>query len=472
VGEGRSRLILLSVAVAESSWLFALFAVGGIFFGFGGSPLPWLSLFGLLSLSIAVGYVLGGAYGIEGNEASIAIWQSIAGLVVIYLLLGTGTFLGGTSIDIGWIVRVVSGDLSANATASAIFGFFIAIWLWRHGIHLGTARYPEDHLSRVFKIGIAVLAVAVLVDQSRPEYIGAGILMMPFFAATLLGLAIGRLPEQGVGGRTGHWARVIAVSVFGVMGVGMFIGLLGSLYGRGGVRVLFAGWGLVVDGFIWLITYPVTWATAVLMWLLNLFGNKGTGQQNEPEKIPSGQEILGIDPDQTVGAGNATIDSIVHMLRYPMVALIVIAAFFILAMAFRRLSNREDGDDGDERESIRGEVDTSGDMSRLLGGLVPGWLRRRSGTGWKYPADPALAAVFSLYFDAIAIGVKWGMVFQPTMTPVERLPHLEWALPGAPFKEVTERFNAACYGGVAADATTVANLRQELAIAEEKFRKR
>jgi hypothetical protein len=465
-------LILLLVAVAESAWLFALFAVCGLFFGFGGSPLPWISLFGLLSVAIAVGFVLGGVDGIEGNEASIAIRQSIAGLIVIYLLLGTGTFLSGTSFDIGWIIRVVSGDLSSNATASAVFGFVIAVWLWRHGIHLGTARYPEDHLSRVFKIGIAVLAVAVLVDQSRPEYIGAGMLMLPFFTATLLGLAIGRLPEQGVGGRTGHWARVIAVSVFGVMGVGMFIGLLGGLYGRGGVQVLFAGWGLVVDGFLWLITYPVTWVTAVLVWLLNLFGKNDTGQQNELNQIPSGQEILGIDPDQAVGGGNATIDSIVHMLRYPMIALIVIVAFFILAMAFRRLGNRDGGDEGDERESIRGEVDTSGDMSRLLGGLVPGWLRRRGGRNWKYPADPALAAVFSLYFDSIAIGVKWGMDFQPTMTPVERLPHLESALPGAPFKEVTERFNAACYGGLAADATTVANLRQGLATAEENFRKR
>lgn len=472
MGEGRSRLILPSVAVAESAWLFALFAVCGVFFGFGGSPLPWLSIFSLLLIAIAVGFLLGGVDGIEGNEASIAIKQSVVGLVVIYLLLGTGTFLGGTVFDGGWVVRVASGELSSNSTASAVFGFFIAVWLWRHGVKLGTGRYPEDHLARVFKIGIGVLAIAVLVDQSRSEDIGAGMLMVPFFAATLLGLAIGRLPEEGVGGKTGHWARVIAVSVFGIMGIGMFIGLLGGLYGRGGVRVLYAGWGLVVDGFLWLITYQVTWATAVLFWLLNLFGKADPAETERLNPVRSGQDMLGIDPDQSVAAGNATIDSIVHMLRYPVIAVMVIIAFFILAMAFRKLSGRDTGDDDDERESIRGEMDTSGDMSRLLGGLLPGWLRRRSGKTWQYPDDPALAAVFSLYFDAIAVGVKGGMTFQPNLTPAERLPQLESALPGAPFKEVTDRFNAACYGGIASDATTITGLRQELKVAEDTFRKR
>ena len=472
MGEGRSRLILLSVAVAESAWLFALFSVAGVFFGFGGSPLPWLSVFGLLTISIAIGFVLGGVDGIEGNEASIAIRQSLGGLVVIYLLLGTGTFLGGPAFDAAWIVRVVSGELSSNATASAVFGFIISVWLWRHGIHLGTGRYPEDHLARVFKLGIGVLAIAVLVDQSRPEYIGAGMLMIPFFAATLLGLAVGRLPEQGVSGRTGHWARVIAVSVFGVMGIGLFIGLLGGLYGRGGARVLFAGWTLVVDGFIWLITYPVTWATAVLIWLLNLFGTADREQSEKLAPIPSGQEMLGIDPEQSVTGSNATVETIVNILRYPAIILVVIMAFFILAMAFRKLGSRDSADDGDERESIRGEVDTSGDMSRLLGGLVPGWLRRRGEKQWRTPADPALAAVFSLYFEALSVGTKWGFVFQPTMTPAERVPHLETTLPGAPFREVTERFNAACYGGVPADAATIAHLRRELEVAEDNFRKR
>ncbi len=150
----------------------------------------------------------------------------------------------------------------------------------------------------------------------------------------------------------------------------------------------------------------------------------------------------------------------------------VIMTFFLLAMAFRRFGNRRADDDDDERESIRDELDTDGDMSRLLGGLIPGWLRRKKGHTWRYPSDPGFAEVFKLYFDSIGMAVKWGMEFKPQMTPAERLPLLEAALPGAPVGEVTSRFNAACYGRVPTDPRTVEGLRAQMKTAEDALKKR
>lgn len=469
MAEGRSKLILLSAAVAESVWLFALFSVLGLIGDLGGSPLPWLSLLALLLISIGTGYILGAA---EGDEVSIAIRQSLFGLVIIYLILGTGTFLKDSAFDAGWIFRLVSGDLGSSAAASAIFGLIICIWLWRHGMKLGTDRYPEDRLANVFKIGIAVLAIATLVDQASSEDLGASALLVPFFGATLVGLAIGRLPEGGVGQKSGEWARIIALAVFGVMGAGLLIGLVGGLYGNGGVRLLFAGWGLLVDAVLWVLRFPVTWATAVLQWLLNLFARNPVEPEEQLQPGQPGREIFGQEPEQVVDAGNSAVDTIMNILQYPVIALLIIAAFFLLAMAFRRFGARGTGGADEERESIRSELDTDGDMSRLLGGLIPGWWRRKQGRAWRYPDDPGFAEVFKLYFDSIRLGVKWGMEFHPQMTPAERLPMLQAALPGAPVQEVTSRFNAACYGSVPTDPRTVTELRARMKSAEDALRNR
>ncbi len=468
MAEGRSKLILISVAVAESVWLFALFSVLGLIGDLGGSPLPWLSLMALLLISIATGYVLGAT---EGDEVLIAIRQSLFGLIVIYLLLGTGTFLDGDTFRIDWFFLLMAGELSATAGISAVFGLLISIWVWRHGLRLGTDRYPEDRLARVFKIGIGVLAVATLIDQAHSEDISAGALFVPFFAATLVGMAVGRLPESGVGRKNGEWARIIAFSVFGVMGIGLLIGLLGGLYGNGGVRLLYGGWSLFVDGFIWVLRFPVTWITAVMQWILNLFsfGEREPRERQDPPQ--SGDEILGNNPDNMVDAGNATVDTVVNILQYPLIVITIVVAFFLLAMAYRRFGSRGANADDDDRESMRSELDTSGDMARLLGGLLPGWMRRKQGSDWRHPEEPGFAEVFKLYFESIRLGVKWGMDFQPQMTPAERLPLLQAALPGAPMLEVTERFNAACYGKVPTDPATVEDLRARIRSAEDELRK-
>ena len=467
MAEGRSRLILLSIAVAESIWLFALFSVIGLIGGLGGSPLPWLSLFALTSLSIGSGYILGG---VKGDETSTAIRQALFGLVVIYLILGTGRFLDDSTFDAGWIFRLLSGDLKSSAAISAFFGLVISIWLWRHGLKLGTDRYPEDRLALVFKIGVGVLAVATLVDQARDENLGASLLLVPFFGATLVGMAIGRLPEGGVGQNTGQWVRIIGLSVFGILGLGLLIGMIGGLYGNGGVRLLYAGWELLVDAVLWLLRYPVTWITAVLEWLINLFAGNAPEQVEPIQLGQSGRDILGIEPEEAAETGNSLADTIINILQYPAIVLIIIVVFFLLAIAFRRLGSRNVEDDGDERESLRDELETSGDMSRLLAGLVPSWWRRKHGRKWRHPDDPGIAEVFKLYFESLTMGVKWGMTFHPQMTPAERLPLLQAALPGAPVGELTDRFNAACYGKVPTDIGIVAALRSAMEDAERTLR--
>jgi hypothetical protein len=310
----------------------------------------------------------------------------------------------------------------------------------------------------------------MIVDQASDEDLGTATLIVPFYGATLVGMAVGRLPESGVGKNVGGWARTIGVSVFGIMGVGLLIGLLGGAYGNGGVRVLYNGWGLLADGIIWVIRYPITWMVVVLEWLINLFRRDDLSEEDQTIIVRSGQDIFGERAERAVETGSDNVDTLINILQYPLIVLAVVATFFILAMAFRRFGSRDSDGGDEERESIRDELETNGDMARLLGGLVPSWWRRKQSRMWRHPDDPGFAEMFKLYFDSLTMGVKWGMAFHPHMTPDERLPLLEAALPGAPVREVTNRFNAACYGKIPTDAQTVADLRTAMDAAEKAIR--
>ena len=469
MADGRSRIILASIIIAESLWLFALFSTIGLLVDLEGSPLPWFGMLAILGAAIFAGYLLAGS---EGDAATYAIWQALVGIVAIYILLGAASFVPEGSFDIAWLPHLLQGQFEKTGGVRAFFAVIIAVWLWRHGLKLSTDKFPEDRLSRVFKIGITALAVATLVDQARDGGIEASALFLPFFAATLVGLAVGRLPESADRRNAGQWAKIIAVSVMGIMSTGLLIGLAGGLYGGGGVRLLYGGWTLLVEGLLWLLQWPVMWAVAVIDWLLSLIGTRDPATQElDPGQAQSGQEIFGVEPDTVTNTGNSTVDTIVEVLKYPVIALIIIAVFFALALAFRRMSSKAEDEDGDERESIRGDADAADDMARLLGGLVPGLLKGRNRKRWRHPDGQGIAEVFNLYFETLAMGIKWGMRFDPGMTPAERLPLLEAALPGAPVREVTERFNAACYGQEPSPISRVNELSEDLKRAERDIKR-
>ena len=152
--------------------------------------------------------------------------------------------------------------------------------------------------------------------------------------------------------------------------------------------------------------------------------------------------------------------------------MLVVILFFILVFAYRRFSSRFGDDEESDRESIRGDADARADMMKLLSSLVPGWLKggeRRS--LWKWPeGEKGVAEAFLLYFDTLTHAIKRGMVFNPNITPNERMPALAVFLPGAPIDVVTSRFNAACYGGQPIDPAELDHLRQAVESAAQKPR--
>ncbi|MEX0762169.1 MAG: hypothetical protein WD208_03870 [Dehalococcoidia bacterium] len=463
----RGRMIFACLSIAESALIYAALGILGVVFGFGGSPLPWLAVLALMSLGMLVGWATAGA---RGDLATLAMIQGGVGVVAVYVAMATSPSHGG-GFDMAWAVNLFGGDLQASQVAGSIFGLITATWLWRRAFTTIADRFPEERLMRDFRLGIAVIAVAVLTERISGEDLGTGILLVPFFAASLAGLAVARLPEEASGGAGGFWARIIAGSVVAVIGAGLALGLVGGLYGGGGVRLLYNGWGMIVDAMLWVLRYPLELVVyvmfAVLNWLRSMFSPEGEPTELEgPGGLPESTPSVGQG-----GSEDASAEAIVNVLQYPLLAITLIIVFIILALAFRKLVNREQSDRDEDRESIRGDADAAGDLARLFKRLLPSWLTGSGAAGlaWRYPeGDSGIVDVFRLYFDTLSLAVKRGMMFDPNLTPSERMPQLQAALPGVPVERVTERFNAACYGQEPTDPGTIQSLRDHLAEAQKR----
>jgi len=111
-------------------------------------------------------------------------------------------------------------------------------------------------------------------------------------------------------------------------------------------------------------------------------------------------------------------------------------------------------------------------MMKLLSSLVPSWMRGGNNRSlWKWPeGDSGISEAFLLYFDTLTHAIKRGMVFDPNVTPNERVQALAVFLPGAPIGAVTARFNAACYGAEPSDLAEIEGLREKIEEAAKKPR--
>ena len=468
--EHRSKIIYACTAITESCWLFALLGIIGLTAGQGGSPLPWLAVFLLLGAGMYTGWV---TMGMRGDPVNLAIVLGLVGLVCVYLAVAAGTYEGRAGFDMLWSARLTGGDVTAGRWVGTVIALVGAVLLWRRAAGLVADRYIEERLQHSFKVGIAVIAVAILVEQAGGRSLDARTVLVPFFAVSLAGMAVARLPEHGVGAKAASWARVIAVSVLAVLGIGLLLGLAGGVYGSGGVRLLYRGWGLFIDGLLWLIRYPlqllVSGMLAFWTWVRGLLNPSGETAPLDPLTPPGFAAPEGGLP--AAGGGSHLAETLVNILQYPLLILLVIAIFLVLALTFRRMWQRKAKDSSEDREKIEGGADASADLAKLLKGLLPAWMRRRREPAltWRYPeGEPGVGEVFMLYFDYLSAAIKRGMRYDPAFTPDERVGALRTALPGTPVESVTERFNAACYGREPTDAETVALLRSALELAQPR----
>ncbi len=456
--DSHARLVPLCLIVAESCWAYAAIAVVGLVFGQTQSPLPWATVLILLAIGGYFGWL---CTGLRGDSATLAILLGLAGVMAIYFALAAGSF-DARPFDLAWPARLVRGEYDARQAAGAVVALVSSVILWRRAVGIVTDPYIDESLQRSFKAGIVAMAIGVLAEMISGRELGITLLMVLFFGASLAGLAVARLPEHGVGKRTATWARVIASTVVAIVGLGLLLGLIGGLYGSGGVNLLIRGWGLAVDGLLWLIRYPLQLLVSAMFafwsWIKGLVNPSGETINLDPIVPPQ----FPVAEPVTSSPGTSVAEQLVHILQYPLLAVVVIGIFLAIALAFRRYLSRRPATADEDRERI--EISEAG-VGDLLKGLLPSWFRRTRAQllVWRYPSgEDGVAEVFQLYFDCLAAAIKRGMNFDPAATPSERTADLAAALPGLSVEVITERFNAACYGREPTDQESLHSLRNSL----------
>ncbi|MDP6055969.1 MAG: DUF4129 domain-containing protein [Dehalococcoidia bacterium] len=456
----------IALVVVESIQWFAVLAMIGGMIALGGSPIPWFALFLLFSVGMSSGWLFGG---IKSDNATVALLQGAVALAAVYLTMANVTVTEGWSFKIAWPVDTFGGTYGNEGVADVMLGVVATGWVWYRSQSLVANGDVRGRLSSAFKYGTAFLAIALLVEFAvvRSD-IGIAPLLLPFYGAALIGMAVSRLPQSADAGQA-SWPLIIGVSVGGILGVGTIAALLTGRYGDIGVRGMINAWGAFIDALLWVLHYPIKWmVTAIellLLWLRERLGSK------EAEEESLGASELSEDMvDLAAERAEETTEFVLEAFRWPLSMLLIVVLFFVLVFAYRRFSVRNRDTDDTDRESIRGDADARADMMKLLSSLMPGWMKgQKQQSLWKWPeGEHGVAEAFLLYFDTLAAAIKRGMVFNPNATPNERVTALAVFLPGAPVETVTSRFNAACYGAQPADLNEIERLRWEVEAAAKR----
>ncbi len=465
MSDWRGQVVFTAIAVAESILIFSILAIIGAGLSLEYTPLHWATLVVLYLLGMVSAWVVGG---LRGGVGTIALIYGTAGLVAIYLAVATMRFDSGFEFDLAWVYHLFNRDLTGEAVAALVMSLITTVIVWRRasGI-IRDDRDAPDHLKRIFKRGLVIMAIGLIVDEFVSAELRLAELLIPYFLATLGGMAVARLPDDSP--VAGRWTRIILVALGAFLGTGLIAGLLGGRYGYLGLNALWVAWGWVVDAILWLLYWPLTvvgWVIAKIIELLqSLFGGEPAEQEQE-----QGQGDRPEFPERETqeGAGNEWVEAVLEALQWPLTFLLLFVVLIVAALAYRRIVRRLTRDDGVERETIKDEVEEVTYLD-LLKGLLPDWMTRR-GTPrhlWKYPDEPGIREVFMLYFETIEMALERGMEFNSRDTPSERQPVMSGVLDGAPIGDITSRFNAACYGNVPTEASQVESLRSRLASAVE-----
>ncbi len=461
---GQNRIVLACLAIAESASVYAVLALVGAAGGHGASPMNMPAILALLVSALVVSRLL--LFIAMPDWTALLIHTGI-GLFIIWVVVATQA--GAAGPDFGWIGWGFSSSPLADGNAfRAIVGGAASVYLWRRGAHLASLQSPVESLSFGFRIGVVIMTAAAIVDAIIESDLNIYSVMFAFLAASLAGLGIGRLlPPAPETENARTWPRVIGAVVTGVVVTGLFVGLVQNAFLSQASRMAITTLGFMIDRVVkyalLAIIYPLAYIVGLLVngisWLFRV---------DEPRE-PIEREQTQAPVDQFLEEFRSRVGEtdrsylIFDILEYTVVALLVLLVAFLLVRAFRRRMRTRTLYEAGDRESISAGRSPAYDAANLLYGLLPDWLRRRRASGYRLPDGPTgIVDVFRLYYRMLDIAGRKGVRREPHETPEELRGRLASVLPARLVTQVTSAFERACYGGLAAPAPAVAEMRSAL----------
>ncbi len=461
---GQHRIVLACLAVAESAYVYAVLALVGAAGGHGTSPMNMPAILAVLVSALVVSRLL--LYVAMPDWTALLIHTGI-GLFVIWIVVATQA--GAAGVDLGWIGWGFSSSPLADGNAfRAIIGGVASVYLWRRGAHLAGLQSPVETLGFGFKVGVAIMTTAAIVDAIIESDLNIYSVMFAFLAASLAGLGIGRLlPPAPETEHARTWPRVIGAVVTGVVVTGLFVGLVQNAFLSQASRMAITTLGFMIDRVVKYALLAIIYPLAYIVGLL-VSGISWLFRVDEPRE-PVEREQTQAPIDRFMEEFRSRVGEqersylIFDIIEYVIVALLVLLVAFLLVRAFRRRARTRTLYEAGDRESVSEGRSPVYDAANLLFGLLPDWLRRRQASGYRLPDGPSgIVDVFRLYYRMLDVAGRKGVLRAPHETPEELRGRLAGVLPSRLVTQVTAAFERACYGGLPTPAPAVAEMQSAL----------
>ena len=451
----QGRLVYGSLLLAESLWLYAVLGVFGVIIGLDGSPTPWIGVFALLAVSFLIARSLQRV--LLPIEASQALMM-FAGALSIYLTLGVVFAPDATVIDLLWVTKVkVVGEPLVEAVVLAAMG---GIGLWWRGAKLASETSASEVLAFTFKAGTLALVLASFVDIASSVDLHVFWVLIPFFGASLLGLAASQVAAPAPGAtEPKSWIQVIGSIVASVVALGVLLSLVRSNM----LSPIRAAVGVVYDILItvvlWVIVVPSSYFVELFLKFLGLMVRLFSNEDEERAPFQGPIELAQQVRD-TTNEPTGTASVLLTSIQWFIIALLILLALYILGMGLRRRFWIPQDESDVPRESIRGEAAPGQDLTDLLIGLIPARWRGSGRRTYRVPlGERGITEVFQIYFRLLSLAGLHGSPRPAWETPIEYGGALQSLFPDVSLQPVTSAFNRACYGRIPSSDGEIRHMR-------------
>ena len=404
---------------------------------------------GLLSLTALVGLAAGGATTLRrapARQSAVAPahwrwWPQAAFLTLGYFGVASTSPDGLGTLGVQWPMALATGHYPAAASLGAVLACLMAATAFRIGYTL-TSGDLDRTLKLVFRVGVAIFSVSLLLEAAVDLEFPANRLL-PWFAITALSaLALSRIPANRV--FVPAWTLTVLAYLTALLGVSAALATGVSAKTPVDGSMLLAVWQDAGSAVVSGISEFTAWVSATLS------GDDSARAANAPPlggQIPSGSGASGVIKAATIDLGEA-------LLRLP-----AIAAFAWLAYQLLTAPPSPNPPPVEPPPVEPPPQETRTDTKVALGqasGPSAWWAMLRTlVTGHAQPlgAEQANRArqpfgipVVALYHRLLALAQHRGHVVIASQTPNERVTPLQRVVPEVAVHAVTDSFNAALYG--------------------------
>lgn len=468
------KIVLGSLVITESAWIFGLIGVVGLTIGLEGSPIDWP----IVALIMAGSVIFIQAQLFEKmRPIFVGVLRTISLAVILYLGIAFSISDSDTIIDLNWILDIFSSAPPDKYVAHIVLSLIAGLILWLRGAKLSSIISPVDTLSKSFRIGIVALAFASIIDILHSYDMGVFVVLFIFFASGLVGLSAGYLmPESSNSSENNTFLKVIAVIVSVVLSIGVMISVIHKII-TSFLSGQFDSAGSVIEWLLFIVISP-------LVFVFELF-NKGLMQffSRDFDPVAAGLEestSFNERPEQSTSSGTQSsyqpsndevsiqtgIDwgDVVGVLTIAFIAILVLVIIFLLAMVIKRgMGALTDNYEGDA-ESLKGDSNAVVDLAKLLAGLLPNFGFGRKGSDKLNLPDgpPGVVEAIKLYYELLSVGEKNGFSRPIGKTAHEFQGVLEQIIPRNLVSSVTNAFSQALYGRIPSPDSELDQMRLDM----------